>query len=282
MIDLHTHTCASDGDLAPADLVRAAAEAGLSAVAVTDHDTIAGLEEAETAGRAARVEVVRGIELTAYQEGAEMHILGLLLGTDSPEDEAVLDRLAAARLERAEKMVALCRAGGCRITMADVSARAGPVAAGRRPIIGRPHVAGALAAAGDVAGFHDAFEKWLKPGKPAFLPKMAFSPGEAIALIHSMGGLAALAHPGAGGHDELIPALVAAGLDAIEVRHTLHSGVQTRFYEAQAEKRRLGTCGGSDFHGAGKMGAALGAPEVEDSVLDRLKERRTRRFGQGR
>ena len=273
-VDLHAHTTASDGDLSPAELVHEASAAGLGAIAVTDHDTIGARAAAERAAGTAGIELVRGIELTCYLQDVELHILGLLLEEPDDADRAMIERIVRDRRDRAEKMVALCRAGGCLVTMDHVLEKARQ-ADGSLAAIGRPHVAQALVAAGDVGRFGDAFRKWIAPGRPAYVTKTPLSPAQAIGLIHRMGGLAALAHPGVYKRDDLVPALVDADLDAIEVWHTLHAPDQTRRYTALARQLGLSVTGGSDFHGPDKMrDAAVGAQQIPAEVLDALKERK--------
>ncbi len=280
LVDLHAHTSASDGELTPGALVAEAARAGLAAVAVTDHDTLDGLEAARAAAESSGLELVPGIELSTYLDGCEFHILGLLTEAPSAEDRALIEMLVQARAERAERMVALLRRAGCRLTIEDVHRQAAlppEVSPRGRAAIGRPHVAQALVAAGDVSSFAKAFGRYLAPGKPAFVPKHEFPPDRACALIHRMNGLAALAHPGVYGRDELLPRLVEAGLDAIEIWHVLHRESHTAHYRAQARKLGLALTGGSDYHGPRKQGARLGQPAVAYEVLEKLKAEKAAR-----
>lgn len=241
-VDLHSHSTASDGAFAPAVVVGEARKAGLSAIALTDHDTTAGLAEALEEGERQGIRVVPGIELSAVEEDHETHILGLHLGSTAPID-ARLAELREMRRARASKIVDLLNEHGVRITFASVLEQAGAAA------IGRPHVARALIAEGWAVDSRDAFDRYLAAGRPGFVPKEQLTMRDAIGLIHAAGGLAIVAHPGQNGTRERIEALVRDGLDGVEVRHPSHSNEDMLRLMALVDHFQLVPSGGSDWHG---------------------------------
>jgi predicted metal-dependent phosphoesterase TrpH len=241
-VDLHSHSTASDGAFAPAVVVGEARKAGLAAIALTDHDTTAGLAEAIAEGERQGIRVVPGIELSAVEEDHETHILGLHLGSTAPID-ARLAELREMRRTRASKIVDLLNAHGVRITFESVLEQSGAAA------IGRPHVARALIAEGWAVDSRDAFDRYLAAGRPGFVPKDQLTMRDAIGLIHAAGGLAIVAHPGQNGTRERIEALVRDGLDGVEVRHPGHSNEDMLRLMALVEHFQLVPSGGSDWHG---------------------------------
>jgi hypothetical protein len=263
--DLHLHSLHSDGEWAPAELVEAAFRAGLAAVALTDHDTVGGLPEMQAEGAASGIEVVTGVEISTWLEG-DLHLLGY--GFD-PADAALARTLAWARegrLERARRMTGRLAELGVPVGWELVLAEAGGSA------IGRPHVARALVAAGHAASTREAFDRWLGDGKPACIEKVRLPPEEAISLLHRAGGVAVAAHPAVAGVGERLDALVAAGLDGVEVVHTLHGADEVREFGRYADERGLVKTGGSDFHGP-RGGATVGAASIPDGWMDALRER---------
>ncbi len=201
MIDLHTHTTASDGRDTPAELVARAAAAGVSVLAVTDHDTVAGCEAAATAAAAAGIEFVDGIEITAMRAGGDVHVLGYFFDRHSP---ALLDFLQQQRLQRIERvreMVARLAVNGIEL---NADAIVQPAIENPAKSAGRPWIARALVAAGVVADANEAFAKWLSRGRPGYVPRAAASPAEVFARIHDAGGIASLAHPSLVGQDSWI------------------------------------------------------------------------------
>jgi len=270
-VDLHTHSTASDGSRAPADVVREAQRIGLSAIALTDHDTVAGLAEATAAGASAGVRVVAGVELSAVEGEVETHLLGLHL-RDVHTIEAALDGLRDMRRTRAERIVVKLNELGVRITMASVLQQLGdaPGAA-----IGRPHVARAMVAEGWATDLRDAFDRYLGNGRAAFVQKDRLDMADAIALIHGAGGLAVLAHPAGGGTRERIESLAGIGMDGVEVRHPSHSADDVKRLMALVEQYHLVPSGGSDWHGAPTGARTLGMMRVPADWLtlqdDRLR-----------
>lgn len=265
-VDLHMHSTASDGSLPPGAVVGAAAAAGLAAIALTDHDTVAGVAEAREAGAQLGVRVVAGVELSAVDGGAETHLLGLHLARlDTIERHLVVFR--RTRRERAGRMVERLHALGIPLPLDAVLAEAGDAA------IGRPHVARALVAAGHARDIRDAFDRLLGNGRPAFVPKHRLSLGEAIALVHEAGGLAVLAHPGGGATRERLDALRADGLDGVEVLHPGHSAEDIARITTLADHLDLVPSGGSDWHGAKSGPRVIGSMHVPDTWLTRQDER---------
>ncbi|MDI6900371.1 MAG: PHP domain-containing protein [Anaerosomatales bacterium] len=266
-IDLHIHSTASDGTLAPAALVAMARDAGLRAIAVADHDSVAGVAEALAAGRDAGVIVVPAVELSAGLDARGLHVLGYWIDHTDAALLDTLERLRAERLQRAERMVAELARGGYGITIDDVLARAGGGS------VGRAHIAMALVDAGRVESVAAAFGDLIGRGKPYYVPKPVASFAEVIGYIHAAAGLAVLAHPGVTKADDAIDALVDAGLDGLEALHAEHDDGDRERYAALAAARGLIVTGGSDFHGPGQAGGRIGAGDVPDDVLETLVAR---------
>jgi 3',5'-nucleoside bisphosphate phosphatase len=265
-VDLHSHSTASDGSCAPADVVREAQRHGLAAIALTDHDTTEGLAEAVAEGQRIGVRVVPGVELSAVEEELETHILGLHLSDIAP----IGDRLVALRemrRDRARKIVDLLNATGVRITFEAVLEQAAGAA------IGRPHVARALIAEGWAVDARDAFDRYLAAGRPGYVGKERLTVTDAIALIHRAGGLAVMAHPAQSGTRERVEALVNQGLDGIEVKHPSHGNEDVLRLSALVDHFKLVPSGGSDWHGGAAGQRTLGVMRVPGEWLA-LQDRR--------
>lgn len=252
MIDLHTHTTASDGRLTPEALVTRAAKAGVSVLAVTDHDTVAGCDAVAAACLAAGLGFVPGIEITAVLIDVDVHVLGYFFDRQSPALLTFLDDQRRRRLDRVREMIRRLERFDIRL---DADAILQPALDDPSRSAGRPWIARALVAARHVATTAEAFERWLARGKPAFVPRSAATPSEVIGRIHDAGGLASLAHPGLLARDEWLTGFVTAGLDAIEAHHTRHDAEATTHYRALAGRFGLAVSGGSDFHGDESHGA---------------------------
>jgi hypothetical protein len=257
-VDLHTHTTVSDGSLSPTELVQQAFSRGLSMLSITDHDAIDALEEARRAAPAG-LEILAGAELTVHVADREAHILAYGVDARDPAFRAALGDLARRRVERARAIVARLVDLGVEIEFEDVQAASG------EGTIARPHIARALVDRGYVSSLDEAFRRWLGRHAPAFVAKDALSPRAAFDLIKAAGGVASLAHPGTFRRDDLIPVLVEAGLEALEVRHTEHSAARARHYEALAQDLDLLPTGGSDFHGTPGHRSRLGTPPIPDA-----------------
>ena len=265
-VDLHSHSTASDGSRPPRAVVAAARAAGLSAIALTDHDTMAGVDEATDAGRQLGVRVVPGVELSAIDGEREVHVLGLHIERAAAL-ETMLSEFRESRHVRAEHIVAKLNALAIPITFDAVLAQAAGGA------IGRPHIARALIAEGWARDSRDAFDRYLGAGKPAYVPKQRLSVAEAIALIHAESGIAVLAHPSDNERRELVERFVALGLDGLEVRHPGHSAEDVARLGALVDFFRLVPSGGSDWHGAAEGSRTLGVMRVPGSWLDRQDAR---------
>ncbi len=266
--DLHIHTTASDGSFTPKAVVEKAKEAGITAIAITDHDTVEGVQEAVAAGTNAGIEVLPGIELGADYQGIEVHILGYGIDVENDELLEKLFWLRKARMERIKRMVEKVKEMGISVEMEEVLAIAGIGS------VGRPHLAKAMVDAGAVKSTVEAFEKFIGAGKPAYVPRQKLSPAEAIELVRSAGGLAVLAHPGLGGAGKLFYMLVGAGLGGVEVYHPSHSSEESLYYRILAAGWDLVATGGSDYHGPGhKSGWKIGLKSVSYEAVNEIKKR---------
>lgn len=265
-VDLHAHSTASDGSREPADVVREAKRIGLAAIALTDHDTVAGITDAVTAGEALGVRVVPGVELSAVEGDVETHILGLHL-SDTRELEAKLIELREMRRSRAERMVQRLNDLGVRIEFASVLEQAAGGA------IGRPHVARAMIAEGWAVDFRDAFDRYLGNGRPAYVTKERLPVTDAVTLIHRSGGLAILAHPSHSGTRDRIAVFVEQGMDGVEVRHPSHSSEDISRLAALVQHFSLVPSGGSDWHGSADGPRTLGMMRVPADWLGQQDSR---------
>ena len=265
-VDLHTHTTASDGLLAPADLISLARQRGLSVLGITDHDTIDGLPEALATALDAGLTVVPGVELSTSIGGHEVHVLGYFVDPGDPHFLASLADLAGARRRRIVSMVERLNELGYPIAIEPILAQA------ESGTIGRPHVARALMDLGVVDTVGEAFERLLKPGKPGWVPRERFSPEDAIALILANGAIPVLAHPFTTGDVEATLArLVPAGLRGLEVFYGEYGAAQHAELLATAQRWQLIPTGGSDYHGPKfKEGRELGSAPVPDWVYSNL------------
>lgn len=245
MIDLHTHTTASDGALAPGALVERAHELGIRTLAVTDHDTLAGVPAAAAAAAARGMELLPGIEITAVHRGRDVHVLAYFLEPDPAGLAPFLADQRRDRTRRAREMSARLAALGVPVDLEDVIA--GAEAGGKA--VARPTVARALLDAGHVTSLQQAFDRWLADGRPAYVPRSGAPPAEVVRLVRRSGGLPVLAHPGLLRRDELIPELAEAGLGAVEAYHSDHDPRAEARYLQVAARHGLAVSGGSDFHG---------------------------------
>lgn len=260
-VDLHAHSTASDGSQSPAAAVEAAHKAGLSAFALTDHDTLAGIADAQRAADQVGLRLVPGVELSVHQGTTEVHLLGLHI-RDVDAMQRRLELYRDRRRARAVEIVAKLNSVGVALTSEAVLAAAAGGA------VGRPHVAKALIAGGFVKDSREAFDRYLAAGKPAFVDKERLDVADGIALIHEAGGIAVIAHPGAEGRRERIEPLVPLGLDGLEVKHPSHSSEDVKRLAALAEFFGLVPSGGSDWHGAQFGSRVLGAMQVPLGWLD--------------
>ena len=259
-VDLHSHSTASDGSLAPAAVIAAAHAAGLAAIALTDHDTVAGIPEAQAAARELAIRLVPGIELSAVEGAVETHVLGLHLSRMA-EIEDGLTALRAMRYKRAQRIVVRLNELGVRITLDAVLEQAAGGA------IGRPHVARAMVQEGWATDLRDAFDRYLGNGKSAFVAKDRLSMADAFGMIHRAGGLAIVAHPGHAGSQARLTALTEQGMDGVEVLHPSHSAEDVARLRTLADHLRLVPSGGSDWHGLTDGPRTLGSMHVPEAWL---------------
>ena len=265
-VDLPMHATAADGARSPEDGAAAAHAAGISAIALTDHDTVAGVDAARAAGERLGLRVITGVELSADDEGREIHILGLHLER-LDLIEVAMREFRATRLDRARRIVDHLNALGVPVTLESVLAQSAGGA------VGRPHVARAVVAGGWALDPREVFDRWLGNGKPANVPKQRLDVADAIRLLHEAGGLTIVAHPGVDCNRTRIERLVALGLDGLEVRHPGHSADEIRRLGALVEHFRLVPSGGSDWHGAPEGPRMIGCMQVPYEILQRQEDR---------
>lgn len=270
-VDLHNHTTASDGTLAPAEQVRWAAEQGLAAVGITDHDTISGLPEALEAGARLGIEVVPGCELSTEVGKTEIHLLAYYFNPAEPGLSALLAQMRGGRRARAAQSVAkLHQLGHTGVKLERVLELGGES-------VGRPHIAQAMVEAGVVRTLTEGFDRFLSRDRPAYVPRPKLTPQEAIAAVRTAGGVIILAHPGLIRDDSLVREMIAAGIMGIEAYHTDHSVAQRQFYARWALDAGLLVTGGSDSHGP--RGMRTVTPGSVNVALERLEQvKRASRF----
>jgi hypothetical protein len=270
-VDLHCHSTASDGEYAPSDVVRRAGRASLAAIALTDHDTTAGVAEAQAEGERCGVRVVAGCEFSVKAPWGELHVLGYFLPPADERLETFLGETRAARVRRGEQIVERLRQLDIAIAMDDVAAQAGGGA------VGRPHVARALVARGSCHDISEAFDRYLGRGRPAYVAKPLPALQRVTQLVHDVGGIAVAAHLGERGSEGQIRAFAEQGLDGLEIRHPSHSAADEARLQRVAERLGLVMSGGSDWHGDtefGHHGAALGELDIPLAWLDTMETRR--------
>ncbi|MGD1090152.1 MAG: PHP domain-containing protein [Verrucomicrobiota bacterium] len=263
--DLHLHTNFSDGTFSPEEVVEYGARFGFAALALTDHDSVEGCARMAAACAAVEIEFIPGTELTAEHNDTELHLLGYFLDTQNEKLLTEIAKFQVIRQSRIHEMVARINESGVPLRAESVFALANC----KSP--GRPHVARAMVKAGLVKSLDEAFERFLKKNRPAWVPKARISALEAIELIHQAGGLAAMAHPGLNRTDDVIPDLVGAGLDGIECFHTKHSPAMSGHYLAIAAKFNLSVTGGSDCHGFSKFKPLIGTVRLPYEYVEKLK-----------
>ncbi len=275
LIDLHIHSTASDGSLPPEDVVAYAKRKGAAAIALTDHDTVEGLESAMSAGKAQGLEVIPGLEISAQHPGGSMHILGYYIDPSDPHLNQELRRLQLARKERNPKIINKLQSLGFPIDYSQVQAIA-------RGQIGRPHIAQSLLKIGAVSSLEEAFQKYLTRGAPAYVEKFRFTPFDSISMIIQAGGIPVLAHPftlncpSLRDLKSLMKKLKDDGLQGMEVLYPEHSSDQTRDYLSLVKELDLVYTGGSDFHGDLKKNVDLltgkGDLKIPYRIVEALKD----------
>lgn len=276
-IDLHTHSTASDGLYPPAELLRLAYDAGLKTIGLVDHDTTDGVVEALAAGKALGVEVVPGVEVNTDlpNKRGEAHMLGYFVEYERADFQRKLQALRAARERRGERMVEQLRALGLDVTWERVRELA-------QGAVGRPHLARALIEKGYATSVSDAFDKYLAPGRPGYIPRFKLSPEDAVRLIASARGVPALAHPAGIPEleEQVLPPLVQAGLQGLECYYGQYDEETVARLLALADHFRLVPTGGSDYHGPNMHPTPLGGRYVPESSLERLRQVAERNYEQ--
>ncbi len=263
--DLHLHTTFSDGTDAPARVVELAHQAGLSALAITDHDNTDALAIAEPVARRLGLELIPGIEMSASADGREVHMLGFLMQLDHPTLVRHLSEQQARRIERVREMARKLERVGVRIDAEEVLRLAG------EGTVGRPHVARVLLKRGYVSTMAEAFQKYIGPDNPGFVPGSPLSPAQVIRVIREAGGIPVLAHPIYLKCDPLIESFVRDGLAGLEVYHSSHTPEEVLRYEQLADRFALLKTGGSDYHGNAKEGLPVGAVKIPYELVEALK-----------
>ncbi len=271
-IDLHIHSTASDGSLSPSEIVETAEEIGLSAISITDHDTLEGSAEAFACHPSSPVEILSGMELSAHFRSGTMHILGYLMRFDDPSLKHSLQAIQEGRAERNVKLVKKLKRLGVDIEYDEV------LEAGGGGQIGRPHVAQVLVRKGVVRSFQEAFTRFLKKGGAAYVSRFRLSPAEAIGAILQAGGVPVLAHPftldanSEADLEAILLDLKQAGLRGVEVYSPGLGFLRAALYERLASRHGLLMTGGTDFHGAAKPNVHLGVGEGDLRIPYRLVE----------
>lgn len=269
--DLHSHSHYSDGRESPAQVIERARAAGIRTLALTDHDTLAGLAEAAAAAEAAGIELVPGIEFSTFVKNVEVHLVGLWIDPQSPELQKAVAGYDAMRRRRAERMTEKIRALGVPLDFERV------MAVQRQGVFGRPHVAQALKEMGAIKTFQEAFQRFIGRDAPAYVRKEMLDAAAVIGALHAAGGVAVLAHGLVGGPDRPhVEILADRGIDAVEVVHPKLTAAQSQWLREFAARRGLAVSGGSDWHGEGWSEGRMGAWTVGDDEVRVLQGKRQR------
>lgn len=274
LVDLHVHSTASDGSLTPTEVVHLAEEAGLTAIALTDHDTVSGIGEALAASDPLELTVVPGVELSCFYRKKEIHILGLYIDSTNPGLLSFLKEASDKRLRRNEAMLQAFHADGFDLTMEDL------LCENPHTTITRAHFARALLRKGYISSVDQAFKKYLNPGCPYYRERELITPEESISAIKNAGGFPVLAHPcqyklGWAETEQLVLTLKKCGLRGLECFHSSNNQSESGKLRALAMKHDLAITGGSDFHGAAKpdirIGVGRGGLRVSAAYLDAIR-----------
>lgn len=271
-IDLHIHTTASDGKMSPQDIVAAAVKARLTHIAITDHDTISGLNSLQQTDFPVnkKLSVIPGIELSTDLDHCEVHILGYYIDIRNYQLNERLNHLTQSRLSRVHQMLEKLNNLGYKVTFEEIIKLAGK----ENKAVGRPHVARALIERGYFTKVSDVFNKLLHNNGPVYVPHYKLELAEIIELVTNAGGIAVLAHPGLIGNESIVEDIITAGIQGLEVYHPEHDAMQIEKYLHLANKKHLIVTGGSDFHGLpGRFPEQLGVFKVPASLLDELKKK---------
>ncbi|MBP2071668.1 PHP domain-containing protein [Thermoanaerobacterium butyriciformans] len=267
--DLHIHTTKSDGTCKPKEVVQMAKNANLSAIAITDHDTLDGIDEAKEASELYGIEIIPGIELNSYDDRQDIHILGYFIDYKNNDLLEKLKDIRKSRINRAKLIISKLNEIGINITYDDVLSHTKESFS----FIGRPHIAKAIVEAGYAKSVKEAFDKYIGEDKPAYVKRYRLHPFDSIKMIINAGGIPVLAHPGLLIDKEIIKHLITNGLKGIEVYHSKHSRADTEFFKNFALENNLLITGGSDFHGVDVDGEyLLGTVKLDYKYIEKLKE----------
>ena len=271
--DLHIHTHYSDSTSSPQEVVEQSLAAGLSCIAITDHDTIDGIRPIMEIASQHDLEIISGLELSTEMNGKDIHILGYGFDYENREFQDQLKKMQDVRVERMEEMIVKLKKFGIdNIQLEEVCSLA------KSQAVGRPHLARVLIEKGWVSNYRAAFDKYLAEGAAAYVPKFKQTPFEAIQLIKKVGGIAVLAHPMITSVDELIPGFAREGLEGLEVYYSNTTDTFIEFYEGIARKNSLLLTGGSDAHGQAKRHTYVGRRNIPYELVEKMKERIMKRM----
>lgn len=271
-VDLHMHSTASDGAYSPSEVVQIALTNNMDVIALTDHDTLNGITEAQQAAASTKLEVLAGVELSSEDESGDRHVLAYLVDPNHQPFQALLSDLRGSRVERAQRIVQKLHDLGINVSLERVYAIAGTGA------VGRPHVAKAMLEQGFVSSLQEAFDKYLADDGPAYVPHFKLDPKRAIQMVHDAGGVVVLAHPGRYPTDfrPIVESLIPLGLDGVEAFYPEHTPEMTDQLRLFARQHNLIMTGGSDFHRREPDGSArIGSVKIpgDVNILTALKER---------
>lgn len=265
--DLHIHSSFSDGELLPEEIVKKASSIGLSAISITDHDTINGLEQAIKAGQEYGIEVIPGIELSVLVDDMDVHILGYYIDYKNEIFVNRIKEFELKRVERAKRIISKLNKLGIPIKYESVLEIA------NESVVGRPHIANALLKGGFISSIREAFDNYIGYHCPAYVHKVQLSPQSAFSLIKEAGGIPVLAHPGTMHKDDLICSFIDKGLEGLEVVHPGHTIEKQNYYYSIANKYGLIVTGGTDYHGSYRGDAEIGEYTVPLELVMKMKER---------
>lgn len=268
-VDLHLHSTASDGTMEPAEIVEKASELGLSTISITDHDSFAGIDGAIEAAQSRSVDIIPGVELSAYYRSQDVHVIGYFVDRRNALLNERLSKLRESRGLRAKEIVVKLQSAGVNVEWSDVERIA------KGEAVGRPHIAQALVDKGEAQNISEVFKKHLGRGRPGYVAKYVMEIEEILDVVHQAGGVTSLAHPAHWDADEaVLRYLQSHGLDAIEVWHIDHSEEDVRRFNDMASRLGLLMTGGSDCHGERKKhGMVMGSLPIPDTIIDPLRGR---------